>query len=337
MNLRGSYRALRDNSKSAMLACIEIYNKPSFQYRNETFIILLLNSWELLFKAILSKNKKSIYYKKEKNKPYRTYSLVDAIRKCENLFPPDIPFEPVESNINLLKIYRDNAVHFYNSHDLDSIIYDLAQTSIINYKDLIQACFDVDLTEEIGINLLPLAFRPPLEPIKSLNSKNTKGKQAAIDEFRRQLSSSIESLEMSAIDSSRLMTTYNIKLESVKKASSADFVVGVKSEEEADDDSLLMIERKIDPNKNYPLTQNLILEKLSEVDGIQLTSYVFQAIIRKYNLKNKQQYCWIDKHTDRPYYSNETIRFLKNLTKSEIVEARNQYKQYRKERRKQAV
>ncbi|KXS37104.1 MAG: hypothetical protein AWU58_2136 [Methanohalophilus sp. T328-1] len=62
MNLRGSYRALRDNSKSAMLACIEIYNKPSFQYRNETFIILLLNSWELLFKAILRLSEKYITF-----------------------------------------------------------------------------------------------------------------------------------------------------------------------------------------------------------------------------------------------------------------------------------
>lgn len=55
MNLTGSYKALRDNSKDAMLAAIEIYNKPQIRYRDECFVILLINSWELLLKAILSK------------------------------------------------------------------------------------------------------------------------------------------------------------------------------------------------------------------------------------------------------------------------------------------
>jgi hypothetical protein len=102
MNLRGSYRALRDNSKSAMIASIEIYNKPNFQYRDETFIILFLNSWELLFKAIISKNKKSIYYKKEKGKPYKTYSLNESMKKSKDLFSDEISLEAVSTNINIL-------------------------------------------------------------------------------------------------------------------------------------------------------------------------------------------------------------------------------------------
>lgn len=38
-------------SIAAMIAAIEIYNKPDFKYREETFSILTVNSWELLFKA----------------------------------------------------------------------------------------------------------------------------------------------------------------------------------------------------------------------------------------------------------------------------------------------
>ena len=64
MNLRGSYRALLSNSRAAMLAAIEIYNKPLFTYRDECFAILLINAWELLLKAILSKNKQKIFYPK---------------------------------------------------------------------------------------------------------------------------------------------------------------------------------------------------------------------------------------------------------------------------------
>ena len=34
-----------------MIAAIEVYNKPDFLYRGETFSILAINSWELLLKA----------------------------------------------------------------------------------------------------------------------------------------------------------------------------------------------------------------------------------------------------------------------------------------------
>jgi hypothetical protein len=53
MNYRGSSRHLVKNAKSALLAAIEIYNKPGFQYRDECFVILLLNAWELFLKALL--------------------------------------------------------------------------------------------------------------------------------------------------------------------------------------------------------------------------------------------------------------------------------------------
>ena len=81
MNPFGSYRQLRDNAVAAMVGSIEIYNKPRFSYREECAVILMVNSWELLLKATLSKNRVSIYYPKRRNEPYKTYSLTDAARK----------------------------------------------------------------------------------------------------------------------------------------------------------------------------------------------------------------------------------------------------------------
>jgi hypothetical protein len=40
-------------AESALLAAIELYNKPDFRYREEAFTILALNAWELLLKAKL--------------------------------------------------------------------------------------------------------------------------------------------------------------------------------------------------------------------------------------------------------------------------------------------
>lgn len=42
---------LVDRSIAAAVASIEIYNKPDFPYRGETFAVLAINSWELLLKA----------------------------------------------------------------------------------------------------------------------------------------------------------------------------------------------------------------------------------------------------------------------------------------------
>ena len=43
MKVNKTYRSLLDKS----------YNKPNFQYREETFAILAVNAWELLLKAII--------------------------------------------------------------------------------------------------------------------------------------------------------------------------------------------------------------------------------------------------------------------------------------------
>ncbi|MBI5328290.1 MAG: hypothetical protein HZB80_08405 [Deltaproteobacteria bacterium] len=48
-----------DKSVSAALSAIEVYNKPDFKYREETFAILMTNYWELLLKAKIIKENKS--------------------------------------------------------------------------------------------------------------------------------------------------------------------------------------------------------------------------------------------------------------------------------------
>lgn len=55
--LRGWIKELAAKSIAAAVSSIEIYNKPDFYYREETFAILLVNAWELLAKArILQKS-----------------------------------------------------------------------------------------------------------------------------------------------------------------------------------------------------------------------------------------------------------------------------------------
>jgi hypothetical protein len=59
------YKLFVEKSVGAALSAIEIYNKPDFKYREETFAILMINAWELLLKAKIIKenggNLRSIY------------------------------------------------------------------------------------------------------------------------------------------------------------------------------------------------------------------------------------------------------------------------------------
>lgn len=60
--------SLIENSKSAIIACIELHNKPLFKFRYEVCVILAINGWELLLKAYNSRE-----LSKSKNNQKRWY------------------------------------------------------------------------------------------------------------------------------------------------------------------------------------------------------------------------------------------------------------------------
>jgi hypothetical protein len=82
------------------------------------------NISELLLKSIVSKGNKSIYEKKRRNHPYKTLSCPAALHRAvsEKVWPKAIEYRPVEENLDLLIVYRDNVVHFYNAFGFGTVI-----------------------------------------------------------------------------------------------------------------------------------------------------------------------------------------------------------------------
>lgn len=103
-------------SAAALLAAVEIYNKPSFEYREQTFAILMVNAWETLIKArvIQQGNEKiqSIYrrdarsnrYTRDYNNNPTTIDLHTAISRIS--VPND-----VKKNIEGIVVIRNRAMH----------------------------------------------------------------------------------------------------------------------------------------------------------------------------------------------------------------------------------
>jgi hypothetical protein len=332
MNYRGSYRHLLRNSKSALLAAIEIYNKPRIHYRDECFVILLLNAWELLLKAIISKNGGSIFYQKRRHEPYKTLSLTDAIPKAEKHFPSGIQMLAVRRNLDLLSTYRDNAVHFYNERQFGTVIYALAQTSIVNFKDVLLGAFSQDLADEVNWSLLPLGVNPPIDPIDYIfgNAGASKPKGHAVCQFLREIQSAADEVQQAGGDTGRVLTIFKVKLESTKKIDKADVLVGVTKE--VDGPGPLTVVKSVDPNLSHPHRQRDIILQLKSLHGIPFTPHVFTAIAWKFGLKSKALYCWKASEGVLTKYSPETLKWFVALSVDDIRGALKDYREHLRRR-----
>lgn len=329
MNYRGSYRKLLGNSKAAIVGAIEIYNKPRFEYRDECFVILLINGWELLLKALLSKSHQSIYYKKKRAQPYRTLGWSDALTRVESrgIWPAGAPpLLAVRRNLELLTVYRDNAVHYYNEPNFGVLIYSLSQTNIVNYRDVLTSGFGHSLGDEITWHLLPLGLAPPVDPLAYLRGASQASSERAVGDFIRLISDATAELEAANIDTGRLLTIFSVSLQSTKKISHADVVVGVRGGD-ADENGETVVVRPLDPNRSHPLFQKNIVEQIGpNLNGVKFTGYTFQAIAWHYGLKSNATYCWIDDDTQRPRWSRNVLTFLRSLTPEAIEESLAAYK-----------
>ena len=335
MNYRGSYRKLLANAKAAMIAAVEIYNKPKFDYRDECVVILLLNSWELLLKATLSKNGDSIFYSKRRNHPYRTLSWEDALGKAENYFPNAVSHLPVRRNLELLGTYRDNAVHFYNAKGFGTVIYALAQTSIVNFRDYLEGVFGQHLEDEIGWQLLPIGINPPIDVVSYITGGGSVGTQSAVRQFLAALAQATDEVKDAGEDTGRLMTVFKVQLQSVKKIGDVDVVVGVAGAEEGK--GPIAVVRKQDPNITHPLRQKEIVAKVGTLHGNRFTSYTFQAIAWKHGLKENPQYCWQAREGILTRYSPDVVAFIKRLSARDVAAAVADYREHlRKKRGKRA-
>lgn len=194
--MKSRSRSLVDKSVEAMLAAIEIYNKPNFEYREESFSILSINAWELLLKARLlqlSGNKLSSILKYERRqrsdgtrteKKYRVKSragahlsvgLFKAFDLLTNEYGDKVPVA-VRENLELICEIRDNAVHFFNKgFDVARLVQELGTANLRNYLVLVRRWFGVDLSQ-YNFFLMPLAFfgNHPEAQAVSLNSEERK-------------------------------------------------------------------------------------------------------------------------------------------------------------------
>ncbi|WP_462136975.1 DUF3644 domain-containing protein [Candidatus Mycalebacterium sp.] len=176
--MRSRSRTLADKSISSMIAAIEIYNKPSFEYREESFSILAINAWEILLKArilLIEQNRlssvfrherhtlqsgkpsKKLYVAKNHSGSNQTIGLFESFDRLVNQYREPMPQE-VRKNLELIYEIRNNAVHFINKGpEISKVVQGLGAACLKNYMNLIRKWFGTDLSI-YNFFIMPLSF-----------------------------------------------------------------------------------------------------------------------------------------------------------------------------------
>lgn len=174
--MKSRAKELVEKAVGAMVSAIEIYNKPDFKYREETFAILAINAWELLVKARwLQRNNnkvRELYVREKGTKKDGTPSVRPRIKMTASGNPfthsldylvkklvekGDLP-EAGLKNLEALREIRDSSVHFYNNNTLFALqLQEVGSAAVKNFVTASKSWFDVDLSK-FNFYLMPLAF-----------------------------------------------------------------------------------------------------------------------------------------------------------------------------------
>ncbi len=257
-----------DKSIAAMIAAIEIYNKPDFKYREETFTILAVNSWELLLKTkwlqihgnkVTSlyvyekmkrqdgqRGKRKIIKKTRSNNPF-THSLEYLVKKlCEKRMLDDV----VRINIDALTEIRDSAIHFYNKSPLFSLrIQEIGSATLKNYVALAKEWLNINLSE-FNFYLMPLGFMPPTKNIELIH----------LNKEEKNILSYLNSLDSEPENDRPYSVSVNVDIKFTR--SKAKDAINVQLSNDPDATKIQLTEQQF--KDRYPLDYYLLIDECRE-------------------------------------------------------------------------
>lgn len=318
-----SIRRLVDNSLAAMLASVEVYNKPQMTYRDEVTVTLIVNAWELALKATLRQKGRTIFYPKKRGERYRSIGLDDALRwvAADKLWPADIDGAAVTANVVALAEYRDRAIHLYNAQGLGAVIYPFLQQNVLNYRDFMLAKFKKDLADSMTWQLLPLGATAPADAVKFMKVDKNATMVAEVQEFIDKLRRLMDDAEAAGGDMARVATVYDINMQSVKRMSSADLVVAVSPTADGQ-----VVVRKTDPNQTHPYSATELLAKVNaKRTGRTLTTYDYRAVCWKQPLREDTRYAWKHSNGAAHVWSGDAVAYLASLADETYDAIRAEY------------
>jgi len=283
-----------------MLSAIEIYNKPDFKYREETFAILATNAWELLLKGRilqLADNKvssivkyerrvnrdkklsKKNYKSKNRSGNFNTIGLFKAYDILINEYGDKI-HTIVRNNLEALVEIRDNSVHFMNKDfTLSKRIHEIGTASIRNYIQLRKLWFGLSVAD-YDIFLMPIGF------VNSISSENAIAISGEEKRLIKYIADTATQSEKPETDEYAFALNIDIKFNKVSKSKQATEVRITN-----DDNALPVQIKEEDVREKYPWDYGILTTRLAKryVDFKQ--NHQYHKIRKK--LEKQSKYCKI--------------------------------------------
>ncbi len=323
--IKGKVKSILERSVAACVSAIEIYNKPDFKYREETFSILLVNAWELLLKAkVLAINGNDIRSiqavdangEVKKNRAGNPMTI-DINNAMQRLFDKKLLDERCRENINLLIEVRDNAIHFINkSADLSRKVQEVGTAGLSNYVTAMDEWFGKDLSQ-YNFYLMPMSFFH----LTDLESHSVLSRNKQMENVLRYLQEVERQYPPDKNDSYNI--TLRIQTQFVRTYAT-DKVIEVKYTDNPDAPEVRVSEENIFKYK-YPMTYSSLVDKLkSRYADFRPDSRFF--LIKK-ELEDQQKYgerfCKVNyldvigkSGSQKKFYSQDILKeFDKHYTK----------------------
>lgn len=290
---------LLDKAKEAFVLAIEIYNKPSINYRLEGFSFFICNAWELMLKAhmVNKHGEDSIYYP---NKPNRTISLENCVQK---IFTNEKA--PLRKNLEKIIELRNTSTHFI-TEEYEAVYIPLLQACVFNFVDKMMEFHNVDMTQIIPENFITLSVR-----IKSLNETEIRGKYA--EQVAEKIISIQQNLDPLIEENN---SSFAIKVEhyhySTKKRSEATEIYYI--DKDATNPARIIKELK-DPNDTHKYSLKACLEEINKRiirdniiliyngNQVKLNNYHFRLLNEYFRIKENERFCYVYQVSTQPQYS----------------------------------
>jgi hypothetical protein len=288
MKINKTYRSLLDKSINSMLSAIEIYNKPNFSYREETFAILAVNAWELILKAHLLKccnyNMKHLYQLEPKIKLNGTKSALKQPKLNRTGNPTTIGiFEAIyrlevnkiilnnnlKNSLESLIELRDNAIHFHNEKQISKELQELGFACIKNYMNFIKMHnIDIDLTN-YNFYLMPLAYVDSRTEVDAIMTDEVK---KYLDFVKNKVDTQDDE------DDFTIAISIDISFNKSNSFEGINFKYGA--------DGLAVIINEEDIRTKYPLTHSGVVEKAKKRYSNFIMNHEFHKVMR--GIKRKE-------------------------------------------------
>ncbi len=266
--MKSRSQELVDKSIAAMISAIEIYNKPDFKYREETFSILAINAWELLLKAKWLKDSnntiRSLYVTEKRLRPNGKHYKHAKVKMTGsgNPFTHSLDYlakkmaekktlaDAAHKNIIALCEIRDSSVHFYNKSGLFAVrLQEVGSASVRNYAKAAQSWFALDFSQ-YNFYLMPLAFVAPQQPADAI----------ILSKEEKNVASFISSLEAANDPNTDYAVSVNIELKFLK--SKAEDAIKVQVTNDPSAAKVQLTEEHL--KDKYPLNYSALTQACAE-------------------------------------------------------------------------